>query len=132
MNKILFVIMLFQISCSSSSIVKQGYYEPKTQLMDEIIDDKFSKRKYNLIKGELSLGQIEKLNSIIVNTELHESSELITCEITGVILTENKFIYLTCGTAQLFIDDGSGIERILLNEKGNSEMFKLIKDIKNQ
>jgi hypothetical protein len=129
MSRILILLsMLIQFSCSTNRI---GYYEPKGHLLDENVYKHFKKSEYHLIKQDFTERQLLKINKLITDKSLHLNSDLGTCEISGVIVLKNKIIYLTCGTAQIFICNNSGVEKILLNEKGNEQFFDLVKELRN-
>ena len=99
------------------------------------MDDKIGKIKRNdfdLINPYLRSDQISRLNEIISDTSLHLTTDLGTCEISGVFILDDKTIYLTCGTSQIFISDKKYTYHILLTELGNNKLFSLVKEIKNK
>jgi hypothetical protein len=132
LNKIFFLFgMLFQIGCSQKLI--EGYYEPQEKVMDETINGiRVKIEDYNLIRQNFTVEQLGKINEIISDTTLHLSSDLGTCEISGLFVIDKKVIYSTCGTSQLFVCDKTGIETILLNEVGNRKLFELIQELRKK
>lgn len=118
-------------SCSNK--LKNGFYEPKESV--NLMDDKIGKISANdfiTINQNLNSGQIERLKEIIYNEEYHEQTDLGTCEISGVFVLDDKTIYLTCGTSQIFISEKNRTYNILLTKLGNDKLFSLVKDIKRE
>jgi hypothetical protein len=115
--------------CTHKEII--GYYETNYYLLDETIKNADPiLDNFKLVKMGINNEQLKKLENIISNKNLHLNSDLGTCEITGLFVLKNKYIYITCGNAQIFICDKNGIEKILLNELGNVKLFELINDIR--
>lgn len=130
MKKLLIIALAICLFGCSNNTHKIGYYEPKKLYMDETIQQKFKSENFKLIKDGLNARQIEKLNSILVNKDFHKNSELGTCEISGVIILNDKVVYLTCGTSQIFIANNSGIQKVLLTNKADEELTRLITEFR--
>ncbi len=127
---IFLVFLIIESGCTSVKIF--GYYETYNSIFDETINNSNRKiNKYNLVTKNLRSEHLERLDQIISNKYLHLETDLGTCEITGLFILKDSYIYITCGYAQIFICTDKGIEKILLNEIGNDMLFYLIKDVKN-
>lgn len=130
LNKLIGVLMLTLTSIACSQPDTIGYYEPDGQVMDETIYRSFGKGNYHLVREGFTPDQLKAINEIVENKSLHLPSELGTCEISGVLVLAGKTIYLTCGTAQLFVSGKEGVEKIMLNESGNHQLFNLVRDLR--
>jgi len=126
-------IITVMYSCTQN--ITEGYYEPKGLIMDNATYRHLTKSEYNLIKEGFTNEQKEKINKIITDKQLHvRLANLGTCEISGVIILNDKIIYLTCGTSQLWIFNKKSNEEeiILLNDIGERQLFYLVKEIKGR
>mgnify|MGYP007061008341 CR=1 FL=1 len=134
----LFIILslVLNYSCSSKKDnFMVSYYEVKENLVlmdEEIKGINYKKSSYKLIVEELTLNDIQELNSIIQDTRFHhKNSDLGTCDISGLFKFNDKLVYSVCGTAQIIISTEKTRETILLTEEGNRKFNELIKSIKN-
>lgn len=133
MSRLIVITIILFMFFSCSNKLKNGFYEPKKSV--NLMDDKIGKISVNdfiAISQNLNIGQIERLNEIIYNKEYHEQTDLGTCEISGIFVLDDKTIYLTCGTSQIFISEKNHTYNILLTKSGNDKLFSLVQNIKNE